>query len=61
MSQSLLKHQQCGLKKVINKLIAYDQTVYVKGPYIGGSIRVIRDLIDFADLEEQEGQNFSLT
>ena len=24
------------LKKVINKLIAYDQTVYVKGSYIGG-------------------------
>ena len=35
------------LKKVINKLIAYDQTAYVQGRYIGESIRVIQDLIDF--------------
>ena len=47
------------LKKVINKLIAYDQTAYVQGRYIGKSIRVIQDLIDFADLEDQEGLIFS--
>ena len=43
------------LKKIINKPIAYDQTAYVQGRYIGESIRVIQDLIDFADLGEQEG------
>ena len=48
-----------SLKKVISKLIAYDQTAYVQGRYIGESIRVIQDLIDFADLEEQEGLIFS--
>ena len=47
------------LKKVIDKLIAYDQTASVQGCYIGESIRVIQDLIDFADLEEQEGLIFS--
>ena len=47
------------LKKVIDKLIAYDQTAYVKWRYIGESIRVIQDLIDFADLEEQEDLIFS--
>ena len=47
------------LKKVISKLIAYDQTAYVQGRYIGESIRVIQDLIDFADLEDQEGLIFS--
>ena len=30
------------LKKVINKLIAYDQTAYVKRCYIGESITVIQ-------------------
>ena len=47
------------LKKAINKLIAYDQTAYVQGRYTGESIRVIQDLIDFADLEEEEGLIFS--
>ena len=47
------------LKKVINKLIAYDQTAYVQGRYIGESTRVIQDLIDFADLKDQEGLIFS--
>ena len=47
------------LKKVINKLIAYEQTAYVQGRYIGESIRVIQDLIEFADLEDQEGLTLS--
>ena len=47
------------LKKVIDKLIAFDQTACVQGRYIGESIQVIQDLIDFADLEEQEGLIFS--
>ena len=47
------------LKTVINKLTAYDQTAHVKGCYIGESIRVIQGLIDFPDLEEQEGLIFS--
>ena len=47
------------LEKVINKLIAYNQTAYVQGRNIGESIQVIQDLIDFADLEEQEGLIFS--
>ena len=47
------------LKKVINKRIVYDQTAYIEGCYIGESIQVIQDLIDFADLEEQDGLSFS--
>ena len=31
----------------------------MKGRYIGESIRVIQDLVDFADLEEQESLIFS--
>ena len=47
------------LKKIINKLIAYDQTGYVQGRHIGESIRVIQDLTEFAYLKDQEGLIFS--
>ena len=47
------------LKKVIDELIAYDQTANVSVRYIGESIRVIQDLINFADPKEQEGLIFS--
>ena len=39
------------VKKVIPKLIAVDQTAYVKGRFIGESIRVINDLIEHIKLE----------
>ena len=36
-----------NLKKVINQFVAFGQTTYVKGRYIGESFRVIQDLTDF--------------
>ena len=47
------------VKKVIPKLIAVDQTVYVKGRFIGESIRVINDLIEHIEHEGDEGILFS--
>ena len=43
------------VRKVIPKLIAVDQTAYVKGRFIGESIRVINDLIEHI---EREGDEF---
>ena len=45
--------------KIASKALSYDQTVYMKRRYMGDSFRVIQDLIDVADLEEQEGLIFS--
>ena len=41
------------------KLIAVDQTVYIKGRFIGESIRVINDLIEHIENEGDEGILFS--
>ena len=43
------------LKTVIHNLISVDQTAYVKGRFIGESIRVINDLIEHIDREDEEG------
>ena len=41
------------MKKVIHSLISSDQTVYVKGRYIGESVRLIDDLFKYAsDIEK---------
>ena len=37
------------LKKVINTLISSDQTAYVPGRCIGESVRLISDLLEYAD------------
>ena len=47
------------VKKVIPKLIAVDQTAYVKGRFIGESIRVINELIEHIKREGDEGILFS--
>ena len=39
------------LRKVIHKFIHYDQAVYVKGRYIGESVRLIDDLLVYAESE----------
>ena len=47
------------LKAVIHNLISVDQTAYVKGRFIDESIRVINDLIEHIDREDEEGILFS--
>ena len=44
---------------MIHNLISVDQTAYVKGRFIGESIRVINDLIQHIDREDEEGILFS--
>ena len=44
---------------MINNVISVDQTAYVKGRFIGESIRVINDLIEHIDREDEEGILFS--
>ena len=46
------------MKEVINQLILHDQTAYVKGRYIGESIRFIQDLMDYADREDEHALIF---
>ena len=40
-----------SLRKVIHKVIRYDQTAYVKGRYTGESVRLIDDLLAYAESE----------
>ena len=44
---------------MINNVISVDQTAYVKERFIGESIRVINDLIEHIDREDEEGILFS--
>ena len=44
---------------MIHNLISVDQTAYVKGRFISESIRVINDLIEHIDREDEEGILFS--
>ena len=43
------------MKKVTHSLISYDRTAYVKGRYIGESVRLIDDLLKYT-----EGENISV-
>ena len=45
------------LRKVIHKVIHYDQTAYVKG--IGESVRLIDDLLAYAESENLDGILFA--
>ena len=47
------------LRKIIPDLIHPDQTAYVKGRYIGESVRVIEDILEHADQENLDGILFA--
>ena len=47
------------MKTVIHSLISYDQTAYVKGRYIGESVRLIDDLLKHAEDENIDGILFA--
>ena len=47
------------MRKVIPLLIHSDQTAYVKGRYIGESVGIIEDILDYADQENLDGILFA--
>ena len=47
------------LKKVICKLLTQDQTAYIPGRYIGESVRLISDILEYTDSENCEGYMFA--
>ena len=47
------------IKKVLPSIIQYDQTAYVKWRYIGESVRLIDDLLKFAEEENLDGILFA--
>ena len=47
------------MKKVVHSTIHCDQTAYVKGRYIGESVRLIDDLLTYADQENLDGIMFA--
>ena len=47
------------MKKAIHSVIHCDQTAYVKGRYIGESVRLIDDLLTYADQENLDGIMFA--
>ena len=47
------------MKKVIHGIIQCGQTAYVKGRYIGESVRLIDDLLTYADHENLDGMMFA--
>ena len=49
------KALEARMKTVIHSLIFYYQTAYVKGRYIGESVRLIDDLLKYAEDENIDG------
>ena len=47
------------IRKVLSSLIHSDQTAYVKDRYIGESLRIINDVLEFTDHEKIEAILFS--
>ena len=47
------------VRNVLPSLIHYDQTAYVKGRYIGESVRLIDDLLKYAEEENSDGILFA--
>ena len=47
------------LKKVIDKGIRPDQTAYIPGRFIGESIRLISDILEYTEVEQMEGYMFA--
>ena len=48
----LSKSLALRIKKVLSSLIHSDQTAYVKDKYIGESVRLINDVLEFTDHEK---------
>ena len=47
------------MKRVLSKIINCNQTAYVKGRYIGESIRLLIDVLDYTDRNDIDGILFS--
>ena len=47
------------LKKVIDKVIRPDQTAYIPGRFLGESIRLISDILEYTEVEQMEGYMFA--
>ena len=47
------------IKPILKNVICHDQTAYIKDRYIGESIRLVQDIIEYVDREEEEGILFS--
>ena len=47
------------LKKVISFLVTSDQTAYIPGRFIGESVRLISDILDYIDTAQLEGYIFA--
>ena len=47
------------LKKVICKLVTQDQNAYIPGRYIGESVRLISDILEYTDSENCEDYMFA--
>ena len=55
----LSKSLALSIRKVLSSLIQSDQTAYVKDRYIGESVRLINDVLEFTDHEKTEAILFS--
>ena len=47
------------VEKIIYKLVYIDQTAYIKGRFIGESVRLIEDLLEYVDQENEDGILFA--
>ena len=47
------------LENVIDKVIRPDQTAYIPGRFIGESIRLISDILEYTEVEQMEGYMFA--
>ena len=47
------------MRKVLTSIINYDQTAYVRSRYIGESIRLVSDILDFTEENSIGGILFS--
>ena len=47
------------VKKIIYKFVYIDQTAYIKGRFIGESVRLIEDLLEYVDQENEDGILFA--
>ena len=47
------------IKPVLKNVICHDQTAYIEDRYIGESIRLVQDIIEYVDREEEEAILFS--
>ena len=46
------------MKNVFSNIVKYDQTAYVKGRYIGESIRLISDILEYTENNDVPGVLF---